>query len=148
LPPTPSSQIFSYVWQDGLGQCDKWVCKQALQSPSLREVSLSHKFSYIASFSGADCFWMPLHAVCRLRVIRLRYGVLDKFPDVSSIAKESLLLWVLQWGLSLFFCIFSHLRLCFFATTICNSVLHKRFNCISGTTKTGVMFVFDAPYQP
>lgn len=141
-PPPPSSQIFSYVWQDELGQCDKWVCKQALQSPSLREVSLSHKFSYIASFSGADCFWMPLHAVCRLRVIRPRYGVLDKFPDVSSIAKESLLLWVLQWGLSLFFCLFSHLRHCVFATTICNSVLHKRFNCISGTAKTGVMFVF------
>jgi hypothetical protein len=55
--------------------------------PSLREVATNSLI--IASFSGADCFWMPLHAVYRLRVIRPRYGVLlDKFLMSATLQRK------------------------------------------------------------
>ncbi len=104
--------------------------------PSLREVSLSHKFSY----SIILWTWLFLVAfACSLQTQshQAKVWCAWQVPDVSYIAKieKAFCYGYCSEVCHFFFGLFSHLRPCVFATTICNSVLHKRFNCISGTAK-------------
>ncbi len=63
-------------------------CASKLCNPITEGGIIKPQFSLIASFSGADCFWMPFACSCRLRVIRPRYGVLDKFLMSATLQRK------------------------------------------------------------